>query len=130
MMKLKGQEKALENLNKEINKIKNRSIKGLLKGALIIERESNKRVPVETGVLRSSSYARKSQDNPNTVVVGYSSSYAIFVHENIEMILKGKPRPSGLGVYWGPKGEAKFLERAIMFKKDDVLNIIRQEAKI
>lgn len=129
-MALKGKNNVLENLNKEISKIEGKSLKGLLKGGLIIEREANKRVPVETGVLRASSYVRKHETNQKSVVVGYSSSYAIFVHENLEMVLKGKPRPSGLGVYWGPKGEAKFLERAIQFKQKEVLEAIKQEAKI
>lgn len=127
--KLKGQSKVLNNLNKEIEKIKNASFEGLLKGALIIERESNKRVPIETGVLRASSYVRKNQDGRKSVVIGYSSSYAIFVHENMEMTLKGLPRPSGIGVYWGPKGEAKFLERAIAEKSKEVLEVIRITAK-
>lgn len=128
--KIKGMENVLDNLNNEIKKMNSKPIKGLLKGGLIVEREANKRVPIETGVLRASSYTRKSQDNKQTVVVGYSSAYAIFVHENLEMKLKGKPRPSGLGVYWGPKGEAKFLENALMHRTDDVLNAVRESAKV
>lgn len=42
-------------------------------------------------------------------VVGYTAAYAIFVHENRVMKLKDQPRPSGLGVYWGPNGRAGFL---------------------
>lgn len=45
------------------------------------------------------------------VVVGFSAQYALFVHENIEMKWKGKPRRSGIGTYWGPQGQAKFLEQ-------------------
>jgi len=45
-----------------------------------------------------------------TIAAGYDAPYAIFVHEAIEMKLKGKKRPSGIGVYWGPSGKAKFLE--------------------
>lgn len=45
------------------------------------------------------------------VRVGYTAEYAIRVHEDKEQTLKGKPRPSGLGVYWGPEGAGpKFLE--------------------
>lgn len=129
-VKLKGQSKVLKNLNKELKNIKNATFEGLLKGGFIIERESNKRVPIETGVLRASSYVRKNQDGKRSVVIGYSSSYAIFVHENMEMKLKGLPRQSGLGVYWGPKGEAKFLERAIAEKSKDVLEVVRITAKV
>jgi hypothetical protein len=43
------------------------------------------------------------------VSAGYASPHAIHVHENREMKLKGQPRPSGIGVYWGPTGRAGFL---------------------
>jgi hypothetical protein len=53
---------------------------------------------------------QKAAENEASVSVGYTARYAIFVHENMEMKLEGKPRPSGLGVYWGPAGSSKFLE--------------------
>jgi hypothetical protein len=43
------------------------------------------------------------------VIVGYSAPYAAYVHENVEMKWRGRPRRSGIGVYWGPRGQAKFL---------------------
>lgn len=47
-----------------------------------------------------------------TVVTGYDTAYAVYVHENIEMKWKGKPRRKpAKGNYWDPKGEAKFLEK-------------------
>jgi hypothetical protein len=127
---VKGLQNVLNNLNKEVSKIKKRSLSGLLKAGFILERDSNKHVPIETGVLRASSYVRRAQDNRNAVQIGYSSSYAIFVHENVEMILKGKQRPSGLGKYWGPQGEAKFLENSITRKSKDMIRAIVKEAKI
>jgi hypothetical protein len=55
---------------------------------------------------------------PN-IVVGYTAAYALHVHENVEMKLKGEPRKSrgkgkpGRGKYWDPQGraQAKFLEQ-------------------
>jgi hypothetical protein len=63
------------------------------------------------------------------VLVGYTSSYAIYVHENIEMKWRGFPRDRSVrpdqqgiartgyapikgkfGLFWGPHGQAKFLE--------------------
>lgn len=44
-----------------------------------------------------------------SVVVGYTSAVALWVHENRQMKWQGKPRRSGIGVYWGPKGRAGFL---------------------
>jgi hypothetical protein len=42
-------------------------------------------------------------------VVGYGSPVALYVHENREQKLKGLPRPSGIGAYWGPRGRPGFL---------------------
>ena len=61
-------------------------------------------------------------ESPNSikgesVVVGYTAGYALYVHENEEiwppgMRLKGLPRPKGKGKYWDPQNKAqpKFLE--------------------
>lgn len=56
---------------------------------------------------------RKTVQDLNAVVaVGYSTAYALHVHENIEMKWRGLPRRApAKGVYWGPKGQAKFLEQ-------------------
>jgi len=48
-----------------------------------------------------------------SVAVGYTANYAIHVHENLEMTLRGQPRPRGRGNYWDPpgRGQSKFLEQ-------------------
>lgn len=62
------------------------------------------------------------------VAVGYATKYAIHVHENIEMKWAGlprKPNPPKKGVYWGPSGQAKFLEMpARRLSRDGVLGQI------
>jgi hypothetical protein len=52
------------------------------------------------------------EQTKESVVVGFTANYALYVHENIEMKLKGKPRSSGKGKYWDPqeRAQAKFLE--------------------
>jgi len=56
--------------------------------------------------------AKSAAKDNGSVVVGYRGvGYAIYVHENVEMKLKGLPRPSGRGRYWDPPGSGpKFLE--------------------
>lgn len=60
--------------------------------------------------------AKQAAEANVSVLVGYAGqidgkpSYAKYVHENVEMKWRGKPRKSGIGVYWGPHGQAKFLE--------------------
>lgn len=62
-----------------------------------------------------------------TVLVGYTAKYALFVHENMEASTLGKgiPRPSGLGVYWGPPQYGpKFLEGPAREFAKDIVNVI------
>lgn len=63
------------------------------------------------------------------VIVGYTAPYALYVHENLEMKLAGKPRPSGLGVYWGPNGQPKFLEQPARENGKVYGKIIKQAMK-
>ena len=53
-----------------------------------------------------------SEKDSGSVIVGFTAAYALFVHENMEMKLKGQPRTGGRGNYWDPQGIAgpKFLE--------------------
>lgn len=106
-----------------------RAMAGLLAGGLVIQGESQRRVPVEYGNLRGSAYTRRAMDDPRAVEVGYTAAYAIFVHENMEQKLKGEPRPSGLGEYWGPSGEPKYLENSAREKADDVVKIVTAYAR-
>ena len=55
--------------------------------------------------------SKSQQCDDTSFVVGYTAHYALYVHEKIEMKWRGLKRKGGLpGVYWGPGGEAKFLE--------------------
>jgi len=69
-------------------------------------------------------------DGDASVIVGYTANYALYVHENIQMKLQGQPRPAGQpGVYWGPKGQAKFLEQPARTMRDELARIIREAKK-
>ena len=129
-MSLQGLDEVLKNLNLEINGIKNRSFDGLLEAGLKIEAASNNRAPRDLGNLVGSSYTRKAQDGSLSVEVGYTAEYAVYVHENLEMKLKGEPRASGRGVYWGPKGESKFLEKTIRENESEIVKIIQLRAAV
>lgn len=129
-MSLEGLDEVLNRLNHEINGIKNRSFDGLLEAGLKIESASNKRAPRDLGNLVGSSYTRKSQDGSLSVEIGYTASYAAAVHENLEMKLKGSPRASGRGVYWGPKGESKFLEKTIRENEKAIVEIVAKRAAL
>ena len=62
-----------------------------------------------------------------TVLVGYTAKHALFVHENMEAKTLGKsiPRPSGLGVFWGPSNYGpKFLEGPAREFAKDIVNVV------
>lgn len=130
MTKTKGIDEVLANINREISEIQGRAVDGLLEAGFVLQRRSQSKVPVEYGNLRASAYTRKAIDEPLAVEVGYSAAYALEVHENMEQSLRGKPRKSGLGEYWGPKGEAKFLESTVTEGASDFVEIVRRKAAV
>lgn len=123
MSSVEGLFNVLNALNREVGKVRNRRLAGLMAAGLLVQRRSQKKVPVQYGKLRASAYTRKETDS--SVVVGYSAVYARRIHENLEQKWKGKPRKSGIGVYWGPEGEPKFLERAFRQSRSEIVQIVR-----
>lgn len=107
--------------------------KGLKLAGLYLQRDSQSHVPVEFGPLKASAYTRATGSGFSSVVdVGYTASYAMYVHEKIAMKLKGKPRPSGKGAFWDPQGQAqaKFLEEPLRRLLPVLNRIIFKSAKI
>ncbi len=78
-------------------------------------------------IIRARLHALRSQDRPS-VVVGFSSAVALFVHENVQARNIGwaVPRRSGIGVYWGPHGGPKFLEAPAREMADELAATVRQ----
>lgn len=65
--------------------------------------------------------------------IGCTAFYAVYVHENVEMKWRGKPRKKPhKGLYWDPQGEAtaKFLEIAIREGVNKILSTIKRFAKL
>lgn len=128
-----GAEAVIRNIRGRQNYIGRGCERGIKLAALYLQRESQKLVPIEYGVLRASAFTRVTGKGFNTVAnVGYTATYAIYVHENVEMRGRGLPRPSGKGNYWDPagRGQAKFLE--FPARRDAALlrKVIRDNAKI
>lgn len=97
---------------------------GAYAAGLMIQGEAQDRTPVEYGNLQGSAYTQRI---PKGAQVGFTSEYALFVHENMEMKLEGLPRPSGLGTYWNPGGP-KFLERAVTENTQEIVDMIVAQA--
>jgi predicted cobalt transporter CbtA len=69
--------------------------------------------------------AKTRKDTKASVLVGYTASYALFVHENVEMKLYGqKRRKPSKGFYWGPAGQAKFLEQPARMLQPELSKIV------
>lgn len=91
----------------------------LKKSGLLLQRVSQKQVPVDSSNLKGSAFTRASGKGFRTSVnVGYTAKYALALHEGVGMRLHGEPRtgkrPDGTqrkGSYWSPQGSRrKFLE--------------------
>lgn len=110
--------------------------RGLKLAGLFLQRESQKLVPVEFGLLKASAFTRATGKSFKTVVnMGYTAAYALYVHEAVGMVLKGQPRtpnPPHKGSYWDPQGraQAKFLQEPAMTKAATMRRIIRENSKI
>jgi hypothetical protein len=127
-----GVENVVRDLNAALNSVKGLSMRGVWKGALIVRRDSALRVPVEYGNLRASAYITPlgTALQQGYVEVGFSAEYAVHVHENLQQKWAGRPRASGKGVYWGPKGEPKFLENSFNENKDAIVATAAAESRI
>lgn len=122
---VQGLARTLQKLN-AMPAAKEKGAMGALQTAgLLVQRRAMKYTPVERGFLRASAFSRKAQDGSLAVEVGYGAAYARFVHENIRMKLRGKPRPSGLGTYWNP-GRAKFLSLAFVESKAELIALVKR----
>lgn len=104
---------------------------GLKLAGLWLQRQAQQLVPVDFGNLKASAFTRDAgSDTAPMITVGFTAAYAPFVHENVAMKLKGLKRPKPhLGVYWGPHGQAKFLEAPARAGLQQMTQIVQQAAK-
>lgn len=131
--KIKGMEQFKKNLNRHRSDAARGFHVGLKKGGLLLQAESMKMVPVDTGNLKASAFTRASGTGFRTNVrVGYTAAYAVYVHE-APMKLQGQRRKGkqAKGAYWDPQGRAsnKFLERPYREKRKEILNEVGSEMK-
>lgn len=118
MIKIRGAIFGAEEFKQKLNaysELKNKQVgTALSQAALLIKRDAQLRVPVEYGVLKNSARSRlyRRKKYRSWAEVKFTAAYALYVHENTREAWKGRPRASGKGAYWGPRGESKFLEKA------------------
>jgi len=127
IVEISGLKEVQENLNKATRQIENNTVAGVRAASLFLKGESMELTPVDSGLLRNSSFAvtEKTPSGP-VAEVGFAAEYAPFVHE-AEMKLQGQPRSSGRGKYWD-SGENKFLQKAVARNLTKIINIIARFA--
>lgn len=109
---------------------------GLREAGVLLQKESQKSVPIEFGNLRASAYTiARGAGFGTSVDVGYTASYALYVHEKVGMVLRGQPRrpsPPHIGKYWDPQGQgqAKFLEAPARRLAPQLIRIIVARARL
>lgn len=135
---LKGMDIVLRNLNKEIQAIEGRSMKGLIGGAIIIREDMDKTpplIPVDTGNLRGSWTTWPYREGKIFgLIIGFTANYAAFVHEMIGPWEPGWRYGPGKGRkrWYIPRPDAapKFFEASMKRNKDNVLEEIADNAQI
>jgi hypothetical protein len=117
MFEFYGTEAFLKNFKIVTEKQRKAALRGLYKGGLLLQRESQKVVPVDTGNLKNSAFTRKVEDSAiPEVQVGYTAAYGIYVHENEEAKhAEGKM--------------AKFLETPMRVHRKEIRSVIADEIK-
>jgi len=86
--------------------------RNLKRAGLFLQRKSQEVVPIEFGVLKNSAGTKAIGSGWKTdVIVYYTASYAVYVHERTEL-------------RHAPGKIAKFLERPMRENKDKILRII------
>jgi len=122
MENIKGLDNVMKNLNAEIQAIEGRTGQGLIEAGILIRRDMDitpPLIPIDTGNLRQSWFTTLFKKmNQIGLIMGFSSNYAVFVHEFIGAKFKR------------PNSGAKFFESSIKRNEKRILATIAKHAKI
>jgi hypothetical protein len=119
---LSGLHEVTSRLTAEIKKIDFKSKAGLWEAGLMVKRRAQQYTPVDTGNLRSSAYTEAyTTILGHSVEIGYTASYAVFVHEMDPARLR---RPLRGNARW------KFLETALKELEPDIIRVIKERAYV
>ena len=116
IMKVTGVKQCLTNLDRNNAAIGRRVQAGLKRAGLWLQGESQEECPVDTGTLKNSAATRATGGGFGTEVeVGYTTSYALFVHENMTA--------------FHPVGKAKFLSDPLKRGRARIVSIVERAVK-
>jgi hypothetical protein len=155
IMQVEGIDQVVRNLRRHRGVTAAKIARGIYKAGAFLLAESQLIVPVQLGDLRGSGYVRNIGDNGANVdvVVGYTKEYAVYVHEDLVTAAPPARAAHGRwfnikhaatilrhiaagtstarsGWFWrGEREQAKFLETPMRTKRDDMFQIIANEAR-
>jgi hypothetical protein len=116
MFQLKGVPKMRAKLRRAGGIVAQDMRRGLIKGGLLLQRLSQEVVPIDTTNLQGSAGTRAFGQGFNTdVIVYYTASYAVYVHERTDL-------------QHAPGKQAKFLEGPARKNSAQLLRTIESEA--
>lgn len=144
--KVRGMQKAQHRISKLIGEVEGKKrVRAIYSALLIIGAESATMVPMDTSTLINSQYrSLHFKDHRLIGKVGYSANYAAYVHDASGK-LKGKPRDSvsafgtsdgrtafasNQGNFWDPRGQPRFLTKAVKTTKKQVDEVIKREMSL
>lgn len=157
-IRLEGMEKVLRNLNREISKIEGRTLKGLIRSAILIRRDMEATpplIPRDTGNLRASFYTITTKpvegqvkstsfkkDKGGKLAQGHAEALQEAQGE-LANFGKNPAVAIGFSAYYAfkvhedmmahfkhPGSGPKFLESALKRNEKNILDIIAEEARI
>jgi hypothetical protein len=156
-VKIMGLQIVIKNLVLINHKIEKAITRGLIKGGVLLKRESHKIVPRFTGNLWRSSFIRSigGIGYASDIVVGYGTNYGVFVHErpnppiahgaafNIKHAasirrarasrrgMKDQPKTWSQSYYKKrrPQEQYKFLQQPLEDNKQEIFNIVTDEIR-
>ena len=148
MVKISGLPTVLRNLRKSGDRIARGVERGLIKGGIFLQKESQKIVPKQIGNLHGTAFTRNQGGSgvDADIIVGYTSEYAVFVHEDLTKahgrefnVKHAEEIEAATGTFQGtaeggmfPRGEeqqAKFLEKPAREKRSKIIRIVANEAR-
>jgi len=135
MKRIRGAEEIIKELRAKHQSHADAMERGLKKAGLFILGKSMDIVPVDEGNLKASGFTRaKGKGFKCEVLVGYTASYAIYVHENLEARhgqdyndWHGEEIAAGILHARGENQQAKFLEQPLREFRTEYVGIIRDE---
>ncbi|EUC94725.1 hypothetical protein [Providencia alcalifaciens] len=127
--RVRGISECRRNTQAFVDDVNRRAVRAVTAGLIVGASHAARYTPIDTSTLINSQY-RDVRVNGVMITgrVGYSASYAVYVHEASGK-LKGEPRNIGSGNYWDPNAKSKFLQAGFEEARQEIDEVIKREMR-